>query len=86
MDSAAAPADLAAEIEIFRKDEEAAQQVLFAYLGIRAITAERLDVLKAVNRNRMFWVSSKESLLLARRRPFGKFKSRYFLQTRCLRP
>jgi HEPN superfamily AbiU2-like protein len=61
----APPDDLAAEIEIFRKDEEAAQQFLFAYLGIRAITAERPDVLAAVNRNPMFWISSKESLLIS---------------------
>jgi hypothetical protein len=57
--------DLEAEIEIFRKDEEAAQQFLFAYLGVRDITANRPDVLAAVNRNPMFWISSKESLLIS---------------------
>jgi hypothetical protein len=64
-DPAAAPDDLRGEIEIFRKDEEAAQQFLFAYLGIRAITAERPDVLAAVNRTAMFWITSRESLLIS---------------------
>jgi hypothetical protein len=64
-DRALTPDDLEGEIEIFRKDEEAAQQFLFAYLGIRAVTAERPDVLAAVNRTAMFWITSQESLLIS---------------------
>ena len=33
--------DLDSEIEIFRKEEEEAQQYLFAYLSVRALLAER---------------------------------------------
>ena len=63
--TAPSPDDLEGEIEIFRKDEESAQQFLFAWLGMRAITAERPDVLAAVNRTSMFWITSKESLLIS---------------------
>ncbi len=39
--------DIQEEIEIFRKEEEAAQQTFFAYLWIRDLLAKRLDVLAA---------------------------------------
>jgi hypothetical protein len=64
-EAAVAPENLEGEIEIFRRDEEAAQQFLFAYLGIRAITSQRPDVLAAVNRTAMFWITSRESLLIS---------------------
>jgi hypothetical protein len=41
------------EIEIFRKEEEEAQQHLFAFLGVRALLAERPDALAMVNRHSM---------------------------------
>ena len=56
--------DLEGEIEIFRKDEETAQQFLFAYLGVRDITAKRPDVLAAVNRNPMFWLTTHHAMFV----------------------
>jgi hypothetical protein len=56
--------DLEREIEIFRKEEEEAQQYLFAYLLIRALLAERTDVLAMVNRNSMYWITSHQALLV----------------------
>ncbi len=52
------------EIEIFRTEEEQAQQYLFAYLGIRSLLAERPDVVTMVNRNSMFWITSHQALLV----------------------
>lgn len=45
------PRDIQAEIEVFRKEEEAAQQTFFAYLGIRDLLVKRKDVLDVVNEN-----------------------------------
>jgi hypothetical protein len=56
--------ELDREIEIFRKEEEEAQQSLFAYLGIRTLLAERRDVLEMVNRNSMYWITSQHALLV----------------------
>jgi hypothetical protein len=41
--------ELGREIKIFRTEEEQAQQYLFAYLSIRALLAERPDVVAMVN-------------------------------------
>jgi hypothetical protein len=59
------PPDVQEEIEIFRMEEEAAQQTFFAYLGIRDLLAERPDVLAAVNRNSMFWLTTNHALLVS---------------------
>jgi hypothetical protein len=59
------PGDIDEEIEIFRRDEEAAQQMFFAYLGIRDLTARRPDVLAAVNRNPMFWLTTHRALFVS---------------------
>ena len=59
------PPDIQEEIEIFRKEEEAAQQTFFAYLGIRDLLAKRLDVLAAVNRNSMFWLTTNHALFVS---------------------
>jgi hypothetical protein len=59
------PDDLEAELETFRIDEETAQQFFFAYLGVRDLTAKRLDVLAAVNRNPMFWKTTHYSMFVS---------------------
>jgi hypothetical protein len=59
------PPDVQEEIEIFRKEEEAAQQTFFAYLGIRDLLVKRPDVLAAVNRNSMFWLTTNHALFVS---------------------
>jgi hypothetical protein len=56
--------DLDRAIEIFRKEEEEAQQSLFAYLGVRTLLAERPDLVDMVNRNSMYWITSQHALLV----------------------
>jgi hypothetical protein len=51
------------EIDIFRKEEEEAQQSFFAYLGVRSLLAQRSDLLEVVNRNSMCWITSQHGLL-----------------------
>lgn len=59
------PGDVDAEIEIYRRDEEHAQQTFFAYLGVREIIARRPEVLAAVNRNAMFWLTAHHAMFVA---------------------
>lgn len=59
------PPDIQEEIEIYRKEEEAAQQTFFAWLGMRDLLAKRPDVLAAVNRNSMFWLTTNYSLFVS---------------------
>jgi hypothetical protein len=59
------PGDVDEEIEIFRKDEETAQQTFFAYLGIRDLIAKNPDVYAAVNRNAMFWLTTHRALFVS---------------------
>jgi AbiU2 len=53
------------ELEVFRTEEEAAQQCFFAYLGIRNTAAESRDVLRAMNENPMFWIMTEHALILS---------------------
>lgn len=59
------PGDIDAEIEIYRKDEESAQQTFFAYLGVRDLIADRPDVHAAINRNPMFWLTAHQAMLVS---------------------
>jgi len=59
------PGDIDAEIEIYRKDEESAQQVFFAYLGVRDLIARRPEGHAAVNRNAMFWLTAHHAILVS---------------------
>jgi hypothetical protein len=56
--------DLDREIEIFRKEEEEAQQSFFAYVGVRTLLARRPDLVGMVNRNSMYWITSQHALLV----------------------
>jgi hypothetical protein len=59
------PPDIQEEIDIFRKEEESAQQTFFAYIGIRDLLSKRPDVLAAVNRNSMFWLTTNHALFVS---------------------
>jgi AbiU2 len=65
MDQTPPPHDLEAELETFRIDEETAQQFFFAYLGVRDLAAKRSDVLAAVNRNSMFWLTTHHAMFVS---------------------
>jgi hypothetical protein len=59
------PGDVDEEIDIFRKDEEAAQQTFFAYIGIRDLIARHPGVHAAINRNAMFWLTTHRALFVS---------------------
>ena len=60
-----AMSDVDDEIEIYRHDEEPAQQAFFAYLGVRDLIAQRPDVHAAVNRNAMFWLTTHRAMFVS---------------------
>jgi AbiU2 len=59
------PGDVDEEIEIYRHDEEPAQQAFFAYLGMRDLIAQRPDVHAMINRNSMFWLTTHRALFVS---------------------
>ena len=63
------PTNLEQELEIFRREEEAAQQHFFAYLALHRVPADGETILNALNRTPLFWVTlrygSLESAFLA---------------------
>src|ERR1700730_2672675 len=63
--STAGTAEFEAELNIFRTEQETAEQYFFAYLGIRSLAAQRADVLAVMNHNSVFWIISHHALLLS---------------------
>src|SRR5450759_4349478 len=53
------------ELEIFRTEEEVAQQYFFCYLSVRNISAANGDVLKMMNTTPLFWITTHNAMLLA---------------------
>ena len=53
------------ELEIFRTEEEVAQQYFFAYLSVRNLAAKNQNVLKAMNRTPLFWITTHHAMLLS---------------------
>lgn len=53
------------ELEIFRTEQESAQQYFFAYLGQRSLLAQSDDLLKIANENSMFWITSHHALIVS---------------------
>lgn len=53
------------ELEVFRKEEESAQQFFFAYLSVRTLAAGNPDVLRMINMNPLFWTTVHYSMLVA---------------------
>jgi hypothetical protein len=53
------------ELEIFRTEEEVAQQYFFAYLSVRGLAAENENVLEAMNDTPLFWITTHHAMLLS---------------------
>jgi hypothetical protein len=53
------------ELEIFRTEEEVAQQYFFAYLSVRGLAAANSDVLKMMNTTPLFWATTHHAMLLS---------------------
>jgi hypothetical protein len=53
------------ELETFRKEEETAQQMFFAWLSLRATAASNADVLRTLNKTPLFWINAQHSLLVS---------------------
>lgn len=53
------------ELEIFRKEEETAQQHFFAYLSVREHAASNIEVLRAMNTTPLFWLTTHHALLVS---------------------
>jgi hypothetical protein len=51
------------ELEIFRKEEETAQQHFFAYLAVRELAASDATVLRAMNTTPLFWLTTHHAML-----------------------
>jgi hypothetical protein len=53
------------ELEIFRTEEETAQQYFFSYLSIRDLAGKNDDVLNVINTTQLFWVTVHHATLLS---------------------
>jgi hypothetical protein len=57
--------DFEKELEIFRIEEEVAQQYFFAYLSVRSLAAENEAVLRVMNDTPLFWITTHHAMLLS---------------------
>jgi hypothetical protein len=53
------------ELEVFRTEEETAQQHFFAYLSVRSLAATDENVLRNMNSTPLFWRTTHHAMLLA---------------------
>jgi AbiU2 len=53
------------ELEVFRTEEETAQQYFFCYLSVRTLAAKNPAVLEAMNRTPLFWITTHHAMLLS---------------------
>jgi hypothetical protein len=53
------------ELELFRTEEEVAQQYFFCYLSVRALAAAEPEVLKSMNATPLFWITTHHAMLLS---------------------
>jgi hypothetical protein len=53
------------ELEVFRTEEEAAQQFFFAYLSVQTLSARDKEVLAHMSRTPLFWKTSHYAMALA---------------------
>src|ERR1700730_8268945 len=53
------------EGELFRSEEEVAQQYFFCYLSVRTLAAAEPEVLKTINATPLFWITTHHAMLLA---------------------
>lgn len=57
--------DFEEELEVFRTEEEAAQQYFFAYLSVKSLAASDSDVLANINNTPLFWRTTHHAMVLA---------------------
>jgi hypothetical protein len=57
--------DFEEELEVFRTEEEAAQQYFFAYLSVKNLAASDGDVLANMNNTPLFWRTTHHAMVLA---------------------
>ena len=53
------------ELEVFRSEEETAQQLFFSYLALHNLPANDRDILRLMNEAPLFWITTRHALLLA---------------------
>jgi hypothetical protein len=53
------------ELELFRTEEEVAQQYFFCYLSVRSLAAAEPEVLKIMNETPLFWITTHHAMLLS---------------------
>jgi len=53
------------ELEMFRTEEESAQQYFFGFLSLQLIPYKNPDVLQQMNETSMFWITTRYALLLS---------------------
>jgi hypothetical protein len=53
------------ELELFRTEEEVAQQYFFCYLSVRTLAAAQAEVLKTINDTPLFWITTHHAMLLS---------------------
>jgi hypothetical protein len=58
-------ADFADELELFRTEEEVAQQYFFGYLALQHVPGRNRAVLHRMNEHPMFWITTRHALLMS---------------------
>jgi hypothetical protein len=53
------------EMELFRTEEQVAQQYFFCYLSVRTLAAAEPEVLKTINETPLFWITKHHAMLLS---------------------
>jgi hypothetical protein len=65
MTTAQAPSAFEHELEMFRTEEESAQQYFFAFLSLQLIPYKNPDVLRQMNETSTFWITARYALLMS---------------------
>jgi len=60
-----APSTFEHELEMFRTEEEFAQQCFFGFLSLQLIPYKNRDVLREMNDTSMFWITTRYALLMS---------------------
>ena len=68
--------DFEEELEVFRTEEEVAQQYFFAYLSVRSLAASSKDVLANMNTTPLFWRTTHHAMLVAASWPWDGFSTK----------
>jgi hypothetical protein len=53
------------ELELFRRDEEEAQQHFFCWLSVRSVAAHDEDIAGVMNTTPLFWITTHKAMLVA---------------------